>query len=177
MYLLSCPNCQTDLRVTPAQAGDQIVCQNCQQQVAIPKLGQLRQLPQVSQAPAESAGSSRPVGATIAFVAMSLIAVAALLGAGYNTVRWAMIETETTLDSHLERIEREYAEVEPGSMVLEFEDMEAVSLDLAMPYPYQRQADEKAKWGFNAMVAGGIMLVFATGAFIAASQGRDRRPD
>lgn len=172
MYLLSCPNCQAELDVTPAQAGDSIECQKCQVSVEIPKLGELRKLPQSSQVAAEENSGARPVGSTIGFVVCSLITVASLLGAGYNAVRWAMIETTTTTESHLEMIETEYMKVGPASMVVEFEDMETNSLDLMTPYRYQMTVDEKNKWGWNASVAGGMALVFGIGAVIAASYGR-----
>ena len=177
MHLLSCPNCQAELLVTPAQAGDSIQCSKCQQNVAIPKLGELRRLPQsesqnTNDTAVDSEGT-RSVAATIAFVAFSLVAVAALLGAGYNGIRWALIETKNTNETHLRDIETDYMRVEPAALILEFEDMEKFSLDLVTPYKYQIIADEKSKWGWNTVVASGLAAACGVGAIIAASQSRN----
>lgn len=172
MYLLSCPNCQTELSITPAQAGDTIECSKCQHQVVIPKLGELRQLPQTQQPDSKSEADSRSVGGTIVFVALSLIAVAALTGAGYNAIRWGMIKTTATTELHLEEVESGYRDVEPAMMVTEFYQMEKNSLDLIAPYTYQTTVNEKAKWGWNAVIAAAIAAGCATGAFIAAAQRR-----
>jgi hypothetical protein len=170
MYLLSCPNCQADISVTPAQAGDSLQCAQCQSQVAIPNLGELRKLPQTAESSTQATSASRPVGATIAFVVLSLIAVAALLGAGYNGIRWALIDAEITTETHLADIEEDYSKEEPAVMIVAFEDMEKDPLDLMLPYPYRQKVVEKSKWGWNAAIAAGLALACGTGAFIAASQ-------
>ena len=45
MYLLPCPSCQAPITVSPSQAGDTQVCPSCGETAAIPKLGDLRELP------------------------------------------------------------------------------------------------------------------------------------
>ena len=172
MYLLSCPNCQAELPVTPAQAGDSMPCPKCQGRVAIPKLGELRKLPQSQDPTGQISQRSQPAGGAVLSLMLGLIAVASLLGAGYNTVRWAMIKTTTTTQSHLQELEESYARVEPSAMILEFEDMEGLSLDLTMPYKYHKVVMEKARWGRNALIAGGVALICGLGAFAAASLGR-----
>lgn len=173
MYLLSCPNCQAELSVTPAQAGDCIRCQKCNGEVAIPKLGELRALPQIDDGPTDAEIQSQPLGGTVAFVALGLIAVASLLGAGYNAIRWAMVETTMTTELHLADVEETYAKSEPAVMILEFEDMEELSLDLITPYKYHVTVLEKKKWGWNATIAAAMALVCGIGAFVAGSVGRN----
>ena len=147
-------------------------CPHCHADVAIPKLGELRELPQVEGDPKRSAATAPSGGSTIAFLMLGLVAVALLLGAGYNAVRWAMIETTTTTESHLAEIEESYARVEPAAVVLEFEDMEVRSLDLVSPYTYHAVVTEKARGGWNAVITGGLAVVCGIGAFGAASLGR-----
>ena len=147
-------------------------CPHCHADVAIPKLGELRELPQVEGDPKRSAATAPSGGSTIAFLMLGLVAVALLLGAGYNAVRWAMIETTTTTESHLAEIEESYARVEPAAVVLEFEDMEVRSLDLVSPNTYHAVVTEKARWGWNAVITGGLAVVCGIGAFGAASLGR-----
>lgn len=172
MHLLSCPNCHAELTVTPAQAGDSTQCPHCHADVAIPKLGELRELPQVEDDRDRPTATAPSGGSTIAFLLLGLVAVALLLGAGYTTVRWAMIETTTTTESHLAEIEESYARVEPASVVLDFEDMEVRSLDMVSPYTYHAVVTEKARWGWNAVITAGLAVVCGIGAFGAASLGR-----
>lgn len=172
MYLLSCPNCQAEISVTAGQAGDSVKCPKCEGQVAIPKLGELRTLPQVAQDKSEIASGQRSVGGTVAFVVLSLVAVAALMGAGYSGIRWASIHADTTTESHLAELETDYLQSEPAMMIVAFDDMEQYSPDLALPYSYQIKLDEKSKWGWNALIAAGLALVSGMGALIAASKSR-----
>ena len=177
MYVLSCPNCHTDVHVTPAQAGDRIQCGQCQGDVAIPKLGELRKLPKVDEPAAADPvstrdGTNRSLGSTIAFVACCLIAGASLLAAGYAGVRWMIIAPTMTTESHLEAIESTFPAAEPASMVKEFQDMEDRSLDLTAPYGYHLVVMEKNRWRNNALIAFGILVAGALGAFVAASTGR-----
>ena len=172
MHLLPCPNCQTDISVTPAQAGDTATCAACQTQVAIPKLGELRQLPVSDDHANDNPAAARSVAATIVFVASGLIAVAAFMGASYNAIRWATIKVEATTESHLAAIEQGYKAAEPASMVQEFESMEKNSLDLITPYKYQTVVNEKNAWGRSALIAGAVSLFFGILAIVAALKTR-----
>ncbi len=160
--------------MTPAQAGDHVQCPSCQQTAGVPTLGQLKQLPQTA-----AAGNERPTpptnrsfGSTAGFVCFSLIALATLLVAGYNTVRWATISPEMTTAEHINRIEAAYRDAEPALMVVEFEDMEQQPLEMIGPYQYQVINDEKTRWGRNALIAAGITALFAAAAVISLSRGR-----
>lgn len=172
MHLLSCPDCQTQISVSPAQAGDSVKCSKCGGQVTIPKLGVLRQLPLADEQEAEVDAGQRSVGGTIAFVVLSLLAVAALMGAAYNGVRWASIDAGNTTETHLAGLEKDYLASEPAMMIIAFEDMEKYSLDLVLPYGYQKKVDEKSKWGWNAVIAAGLVFVSGTGALVAATKSR-----
>ncbi len=48
-YLLPCPDCHETFPVATRHAGQTIECANCQSAVEIPKLGELRQLPEESE--------------------------------------------------------------------------------------------------------------------------------
>ena len=154
MHLLNCPDCQHELKITPAQAGDAIRCPKCQSQVAVPKLGELRRLPRAEDTDTLPPAKSRSEGGGSVFVGWTLIAVGGFLAAAYNGVRWSFVDADMTTEGHLEEIESSYSESEPAAMILEFADMENYSLDLVSPYAYQARVDEKRKWGLNALVAG-----------------------
>ena len=178
MHLLSCPYCQAELTVTPAQAGDSIPCTKCQQTVAIPKLGELRKLPrsgpvEAPAAPARgSAGNS--VLASVGFAALSLIAVSCVLIALYTGIRWANSGAEMTTETHLQEIETLYRESDAATMITHYETMEENSLDLIVPYTYQAENNEKAGWGRNSLTALTVAALAAVGAFVAAKAGRPK---
>jgi hypothetical protein len=175
MYLLACPDCQTENSVTPAQAGDEITCSKCGAVVAVPRLGDLKKLPRRDEGERETppAVETRSVGGTIAFVVLSLIAVAALLVASYSGLRWAMIDVDVTTESHIAEMKEDFKTIDPAVVVREYQDMETYSLDLVMPYKYQKVADEKAQWGRNTLIASVLTLVCGAGGLIAASRGRE----
>ncbi|MCC9599281.1 hypothetical protein LOC67_01820 [Stieleria sp. JC731] len=173
MYLLSCPNCQADVPVTPAQAGDSIACPKCAASVQIPKLGELRQLAPAAPTADASRDASKVAtggGGSIGFIALMLLAVAALLAAGYCGIRWAAIEVNQTSESHMKEIRENYGTAEPASMILEFEHMESQSLDLTAPFDYQITNDKKAQWGRNALISVGAAVIFAIGGVMLGSR-------
>ncbi|MEO1524518.1 MAG: hypothetical protein AAFX06_03740 [Planctomycetota bacterium] len=155
--------------MTTAQAGDSLTCQSCSTIVAIPKLGELRQLPRVEEDAPETATSTGG-GESFLFLLLSLVAVGCLLVTGYCGIRWAMIEVEATTDSHVAEIKSRYLESDPAVLVREFEDMEKYSLDLIAPFVYQKKANEKWSWALNAGVAGAIALVSGGAGLALASR-------
>lgn len=175
MYLLSCPNCQSELPVTPAKAGEQLECPDCSVLVDVPNLGALRKLPR-SESSAEGADSSTKVssnpGATIAFAALSAIALAALLMAGYTGIRWAMIDASENTEIFLEQMDEEYKRIDAAVLIREFEDMEKFSLDLISPYKFHEVVLEKRRWGWNTVLAGIVAAVCGCGGLFSVSRGK-----
>lgn len=173
MYLLSCPNCQEQSSVTPAQAGDQFPCPKCGSTIDVPKLGQLRLLPQIDgeSDPSASRSSASPSsGGTIIFATLSALALAASLMACYTGIRWATTEVDVTTESYLAEMEAEYRRVDAAMMIREYENMEKYSLDLINPYKFHEAVLEKRRWGFNTMAAGSVALLCGLGAVIAVSK-------
>ncbi|KAA5542238.1 hypothetical protein FYK55_15665 [Roseiconus nitratireducens] len=152
--------------------------------MAVPKLGELRQLPRVESAPQDRPPpptAAPSVGANIAFIMLSLIAAAALLGAAYCGIRWALIEADENTETHMAEIAARYEKVDPSVLIREYEDMEEYSVDLVAPYNYKVVADEKRKWGWNAVIAGCVGLFCGIAGLLAASRspgkGRDALAD
>lgn len=177
MYLLSCPSCGVVQKVTPAQAGGQVVCPACGELVRIPKLGDLRQLPQADAATA--VGTAREPGSPLrrfGFVAFGLVGIAGLLVAGFCLIRWALIEVPTTTEQHIAELRDTYANVSASQLVIEYEDIEQFGVDLASPMAYQAIVDNKSAWGRNALYAGivGLLAIAAAGGLAAVAR---RRPE
>lgn len=179
MYSLPCPSCQAPVDVGPSQAGDQIVCPSCQDTIQVPKLGDLRQLPQTSSdnaGPTTSPGE-RAVGQQIGFVTLGLISLASLVIAAYCGIRWGLLEAPTTTEAHLQEIREAYSTLEPARLVREYEDMEKFGLAIAVPYTYKTKQNIRNRWGRNALIAGGICLACGITAVFLAGSGASTRAD
>ncbi|MEM1067248.1 MAG: hypothetical protein AAGG48_06975 [Planctomycetota bacterium] len=169
MHLLPCPFCESTISVAPSQAGDQATCNECQKQVQIPKLGQLRQLPTDTSADDKS-GAERleSTDASIilraGFLTSGLIAVGCMLIAGFCGIRWSLIQSAGSTQKHIESVREEYAGAQAAQLVREFEDMDNMSLELTLPYQYKVIENERNAWGRSASIAaiaGGIAVLVA----------------
>lgn len=163
MHLLPCPSCESSIEVAPSQAGNQITCPSCGASVPIPKLGQLRQLPRAEQSDqVRDTGAAREAGGgggSIAFGLLGLIATASLLIAGFCAVRWVLMEVPTDTESHIAELQAAYKDLKPAELIREYEQMEEFGLDMPMPYKYHTAQMERAVWGRNSLIAGGVFLI------------------
>ena len=169
MHLLPCPSCEHQISVSPAQAGDEIRCPECQQSVPIPKLGQLKLLPQAEEntaAHVEKSTKEVPVAGRLGFLFLGVVAVFALIIAGYSGLRWSMIDVPLTTEDHVSKYRTEYEKLNPAQLIREYEQMEEYGVDMPIPYNYKKIEIEKRTWGQSASVAGGIGGVAILGAII-----------
>ncbi len=178
MYLLPCPHCQESIKVAPSHAGDDATCTACGATVPIPKLGELRQLPRVNDStPSDDAAGSasdsfgRQIGAAI----LGMIALVGILIGGYTAIRWFLIETPDTTQMHLQELAAAYKEANAAVLIREFENMEKMGLDLTAKFQYKTIALEKARWGWTALISGGLALIAAIAAMVLASTGRSAK--
>jgi len=130
MHLLPCPHCDAKLSVAPSQAGDNMPCPECGQSVAIPSLGQIRQLPQAEQEASSTQSSGSATQSDVSairragFLLFGLIAIGSLMIAAYSGIRWYLIDVPATTEEHIAMIREEYAEAPAAQLIREFEDME-----------------------------------------------------
>jgi len=180
MHLLPCPHCDAKLSVAPSQAGDNMPCPECGQSVAIPSLGQIRQLPQAEQEASSTQSSGSATQSDVSairragFLLFGLIAIGSLMIAAYSGIRWYLIDVPATTEEHIAMIREEYAEAPAAQLIREFEDMERYGLELATPYRYKVIENERNDWGQNASIAGAIGGVAVLGAVLMAGIGRRR---
>ncbi|WP_146399290.1 hypothetical protein [Planctomycetes bacterium CA13] len=155
-------------------------CSSCHQSVQVPKLGDLRQLALVDDAPAsgEELASRNETGLAprLGLVVLGLIATAALLTAGYTGLRWALVKVEHSTESHLSELRENYPMLSSAELIREYEDMEKNELELIQPYSYQVTQDEKDHWGRIAMVASTILLLAVLGTIFVARSWRSPTP-
>lgn len=131
-------------------------CPECSQSVAVPKLGDLKELPTIGElenVSAEKNFSSATVEADSPFVvvALGLIATAALLVASYAALRWYLSPVDLTTESHLELYQEEYQKLPAALMIREYESIEKFGLELPIATPYIKQAEQRRQWGTAAV--------------------------
>jgi len=173
---LSCPQCDQKIMVAVSQAGSKTTCPNCQREVAIPTLRELRRLrdPSDSTDPSEKQQSSESTTARrIVFAILMLIAGTTGIAGLFSAVRYVAIEVPATTETHVAEIERAYKQVPASQLVREWQQMEKFGLDSSTPYNYKRMAIEKARWGRNGLIG---LCVFAMSVIVATMLGiRDSR--
>jgi len=170
MYRLTCPQCEAPQEVSAAKAGGEIVCVGCQQPIAVPKLGQLRELPMSAPNPEENAASAAiglSGGRSMAFAALGLVSLLSLLGAAFCGVNWSTTEVLMTTQKHLATLEERYAESTASQMIREFEDITEFGVDIPAPLIYRDIELRKQAWGQKTVGFAGLSLVtFLTAIFI-----------
>lgn len=180
MHLLPCPDCQTPIRVTPSQAGEQVSCPACQGSVPIPNLGQLRQLPLADpvadRSPVARSGDVGPSPARVGFVLLGVLATVSLLIAGFSTIQWVLKDAPLSTDLHIASLESQYPSLQPAELIREYEQMEKYSLDLTVPFKYKEDLVTKQRWGRNALVAACVACLSILGAMLL-SRGKHENRD
>ncbi len=172
MYVLPCPHCETDLTVTPARAGDDLQCPQCEQTVRVPSLGKIKNLPRTDGMAAEKR-SVEPARNGILFALCGAFATIALIIAGFCGIRYSLIEIPVTEQEHIDSLKKRYQAAGAAELIREYEEMEKFHLELATPYKYKRVETEKQGWGRNAILAAGtsgLLLLGAAGLLV-----RDRK--
>ena len=174
MYLLPCSDCDQSITLSASKAGQEVECLHCHTMVAVPKLGELRNLPLVegTESATKSATSSGgpSAGNSIAFIVCALVATGCLLVASYSGIRWYLIDRPTNSDTHIAELKAAYQKAPAASLILEYESIEKLGIEGAGPYQYKVIANTKADWGFNALVAAAIGAASVAGAGLAASR-------
>jgi hypothetical protein len=171
MYLLPCSDCSQTIAVSVSKAGDVVTCSACGAAVSVPKLGDLKRMPQddaTSRLAAEDAARSGK--SPLLFVSLGLIATAALVVAGYCGLRWSLIDIPITTESHVADYEKEYKTVAPAVLIREYESMEKFGIEMAGPMKYIQLAAQRTQWGTSAATAAGVGLVSLAAAFAFGSR-------
>lgn len=164
MFELTCPDCQTKVPVTPAKAGGEVPCPQCDRTIAVPKLGELKTLPQVQDAgsgSADVAPRGLSGGRSMAFAALGATSLLCFLGAAFCGINWATIEVPATSQSHLEGLKETYSQLSAARLIREYEDITELGVAVPHPYPYRTIELRKQAWGNKAMT-------FAVAGLLAA---------
>ncbi|MDB4679008.1 hypothetical protein OAE79_01595 [Rhodopirellula sp.] len=166
------------MSVAPSKAGETLVCQGCQGEVLVPKLGDLRQFP-AAVSDESSASKTRSVEETSAFaragfLVAGIVATACLLVASYCGLRWTLMPVINTTERHIATTREDMSSFSAAELIRAYEEMEKTSIDLILPYQYKEIEVRRSKWAKNAVYSGsaGLFAVFV--AFAMARLGRKK---
>lgn len=176
MYELTCPECQTTNSVTPAKAGDEVICVECNHSIAVPKLGELKQLPLVDGSAKEDQHQAEPSGLSggrsMAFAALGAVSLLCFLGAAFCGVNWMTIDVPATTESHLTDLKATYNIASSARLIREYEDITQYGVDIPQPYPYRTIELRKQAWGNKSVAFAGAGMLAAASSIVV---GRRRR--
>ncbi|OUT58181.1 MAG: hypothetical protein CBB71_14205 [Rhodopirellula sp. TMED11] len=145
MHLLTCPDCQSQVPVAPARAGEQIPCPSCEAVIQVPKLGELRNLPR-QEAPVATTPKADQPRSNVAFASFFLLCVLASMVTLFCGTMYLMSQAPVTTESFLADRKVDHQQASPADMVMEFNAMEERSLDVRIPYSFQTEVDVKQGW-------------------------------
>lgn len=146
--------------------------------MAIPKLGELRLLPnpdRSSAQPDDFVSAETSAARSFGFLLFACLAAGSLIVGGFSGIRWFLTDVPLTTDRHIEELRTALKTADPANLIREYEDMEKYGLELPEPYKYKIAENAKRAWGRNALVAAAIGLVALLIASILAMTGRNRR--
>lgn len=183
--VLNC-KCGNTILVTNAQAGRQVNCSSCGDQVAVPTLRGLSELPFAQQTDPNqaeefdsfarqefSASTWRWRGPAMA------VCLIALVGASFyafNALRvWYQIDTSRDVDKHLEVVSQVLDSAGPDQLSQMWDDYSGISLQRPDPPDYKLYNDFAALKLRNGQIGGGIaaaMLLVLIVLWMSASWAR-----
>lgn len=126
-YLYPCPNCDGAISLATKQAGQRVVCPECQTEVDAPKLGLLRQLEPVADSNSRAVNSSKGGLKNWLFVAGLAIAIlSGAAGAGLYYYSTGLI-SRFDIDGSLEHFESEIDQLAESEVVMSFLSLDTTS--------------------------------------------------
>ena len=178
MHLLPCPACNSQIPVSPSQAGDETNCPDCQAVVAIPRLGDLRQLPRDDQGEDQHAaakGTETSAARSVGFGLFAFVAAGCLLVAAYCGIRWFLTDVGLSTEEHIAALRDEYKTLQPAKLIREYESMEEFGLELPEPFRYKVIENSKRSWGQSASVAATAGVAALITSWLIGFSGRRAR--
>ncbi len=169
MYALPC-SCGHILAVSPGQAGDRLTCPECHQEVAVPLLRDLRQLPRVEQPEASADSPGDPAGGSFTTrLLFGLAGFVALAAAGFATfalISALAVEVASDTEQHIEYDREILLQSSPANLVDSWNEIVKTPMTERMPYHYQQEAFKKAGWQ-RLMISGYSVAAVAIAVAVA----------
>ena len=168
-YSLSCPKCQHSNAITTTQAGQDLECASCKDTIQAPRLGELKQLPQID-TPEDTSKKKSSRGGKLFVLGMIMLIFGGGGGAGlfyyastklfdYNTkVEEAVVQMDTVIDE---------LSVVDATMLYEEMPLEG-GLPAWQEQPYvssNKQGIILRYFSFGLLTIGGIGLLVAIAGF------------
>lgn len=173
MHLLTC-QCGETIPVPLRQAGNEITCPACSSTIQVPKLGQLRQLPQA--APSADQESPRPVsmGRRLTFAGVCLLAGIGFFVGAFSLITASTIEVESTTEEHIAADIERLQKAPPAQVTELWREYMVYGLNDRHPFPYKQHADEKAAWMRRGIIGMSVAAIAVIVAVVLARTGRKK---
>ncbi len=101
-YKLSCPECDNHLEVETRNAGQDLNCESCNQPIVVPKLGDLRKLPQVEGSLPTRKRARSPLASWLFSGGLLLAVLALAAGGGLYYYAEAYLQYPVDFDQELQ---------------------------------------------------------------------------
>lgn len=168
-YSLACPQCQHSNPVTTTQAGQDLECSGCQQQIQAPRLGQLKLLPAIDATPGKAAKSRR--GGKLFVLGMLMLIFGGGGGTGlFYYASGKLFDYETEVEKKIVEIEN-FIDTE-ASLAELVHLYETMPLEAGLPPWQERDYVGNNKQGiilrylsYGLLAIGGIGLICAVTGF------------
>lgn len=171
MHLLTCP-CGETLAVPLRQAGNEITCPACSNPIQVPKLGELRQLPQAVSSAEPDAPKPVSMGRRLAFAGFCLLAGVGFFVGAFSLVTASTIEVESTTEEHIAADIDRLQKAPPAQVTELWREYMVYGLNDRHPFPYKQHADEKAAWMQRGIIGMSVAAVAVIVAVVLARTGR-----
>lgn len=106
MHLITCP-CGKAFPVSLAQAGQSVQCPQCSETIALPNLGQLKQLPVAEDIPQANRNEPWSVGRGVLFSALFAGLLAMVIASAWTSYKWMSVPRPPTIDEVIAQGQKE----------------------------------------------------------------------
>lgn len=145
MYMIQCPEGHP-FPVPAKSAGSIEICPTCGAEQSVPKLGELRKLPQAAPTAPSKKSSSLGFGAKIVFALLLLAAIGTGLTSAFAAFRWQNLPVPYTEAQHIADESEALEQFNSVQLITAWEQIETFGLGEQVPFPYQRMQDLRDHW-------------------------------
>jgi ribosomal protein S27E len=171
MYLLRCPQGHS-IQVSTASAGNEVQCPECGAAVPVPKLGDLRRLPQAADVSPVSTRVESGFGARLIFGILLLVAIVTGGISAYGCMRWYNLPVPYTSEDHIRMGREAIAEKSPAELMADWQQYESMALTERRPFPYQQIQNLRDHWKRVCFIPLSISAVCVAFGLIVLAVGR-----
>lgn len=175
MYLLRCPDGHP-ISVSASAAGSEVTCPECGKPQAVPKLGELRQLPTAENATDSKPQAGSPFFARVLFAVLMLVALGAATAAAYGAFRWQSLPVPPTSADHIASDTKDIMALNPLEVLTIWDEYRKQDLAEQFPFDYAQMQELRDHWRSVCFISLTIAVVCVITAVVTILLGRTFTP-